>query len=294
MTSYGEAEIMVSSRIVGRMRVLYFFRAPAIYPRLGIKLGCTLHESTKAEFEPGRPITQFELRGLSGELRLQELADTVCTVEWAGQRRHVRSSDYGNESQIDGVCDLDAYRLERIEALRNGAEPSFWLALWPILTDQQGPLDAGIRPIRLTVPRERWLEFLSSVRDDAWAVLEVPFSASDAARFQAALTHVRNARKRIDTGDYDDAVAACRRSIEALAGELGVNRSLDQFVPLLETWTDERRAKEYGGIISRIKQLAGYAIHDFGQPVTYSRAEARFVVATTEHLLAMVGALSKP
>ena len=191
------------------------------------------------------------------------------------------------------MCDLDTYRLERIEDHRKGDEPVFWLELWSSLFDKHGQLDSDIRPIRIIIPRDRWVDFLSVVRDENFAILEVAYSTAEAARFEAAINHIKKARSRIDQGEYDEAVGNCRKSIEALCQELEVGNNVDDLLPFLQNRTDDKRAKEYIGIISRIKQLAGYAIHEFGKPVKYSRAEARFVVNTTENILVLVGALSK-
>ncbi len=165
MSSYGEAEITVSARLVGKMRLLSIYPASAVYPRLGMGLGCTLHDNPTAEFAEGRPIEAFELRELAGELRLTEKGDTIGPIVWAGPRRYVRSSSYGSENQLDLMCDLDALRLERIEEHRDGGEPVLWLVLWPTLADQHGFLDADLHPIQVRIPRDRWLEFIAAVRD---------------------------------------------------------------------------------------------------------------------------------
>ena len=45
------------------------------------------------------------------------------------------------------------------------------------------------------------------------------------------------------------------------------------------------------GVISRIKQLAAFANHELGTPLTYSRHEALLVVRATEGILSLVGDL---
>jgi len=44
MASLGEADLQVSSTIVGKIRALNILRESALFPRLGILVGVTLHE----------------------------------------------------------------------------------------------------------------------------------------------------------------------------------------------------------------------------------------------------------
>src|SRR5438067_398839 len=114
MSSFGENDVLVGARIVGRIRVLEVFQGSALFPRLVIRLGVTLHDSPKNEFGPGRPIQAFELRDLDGDLRLEEHGKTASYLQWSGQRRFVRSSSHASESQLELGCDLDAFRIEKI------------------------------------------------------------------------------------------------------------------------------------------------------------------------------------
>jgi hypothetical protein len=92
----------------------------------------------------------------------------------------------------------------------------------------------------------------------------------------------------VATGAFDEAIALCRRVIEALIQELGTTPGDEPLRELLESRSDERRTKEYLGVISRIKQLAAFAHHEMGTPLTYSRPEALFVVRVTEAILSLV------
>ena len=133
MSSFGESELLVISRIVGRIRILDLYHGLALFPRIIIRLGVTLHDNPKNEFSPGRPIQAFELRDVRGEIRLEEHAKVVGALHWAGPPRFVRSSSYGAENQVELACDLDALRVERIEEHRVGREAVFgWLSGRPL------------------------------------------------------------------------------------------------------------------------------------------------------------------
>ncbi len=280
----------MGSRIVGRVRVLDVASAPAIFPRLVIRLGATLHDSPKNDFAPGRPIEAFEVRDLQGELRLGERGMAVASLHWAGHRRFVRSSSYGGENEISLSCDLDPFRLERLEEYRAGGEALFSLALWPTLVDAHGFL-GDIHLLRLVIPRDKWVEVLGALTDSHVTLLEVRRPHLQAPEFNAAIGHIREARTRVDHGDFDESVACCRRAIEALAKALNISHEAAGLEETLAKITDTKRGKVYASIVSKLKELANYTIHRHEAAGKYTRAEAQFAVGSTEHALALMAAL---
>lgn len=293
MASLGESDLMIGSWIGGRVRVLNIFPDGALYPRMGITLGVVLNDLTGRQ-SGGGDGPAFEWRGVSGELRLSEHGAAVGLIRQHERSRILRPSPYHNEHHLRIVCELDPWRLEVIERHRSGSSPRFWIELWPTLIAEGSHLEGSVRAFSFDVPREQWLEFVSKVAGSQFDVLEIQYTAREAERFQRAIARTREARAQINNGEYDSAVAECRKVIEALTHELKEEGADDPLRVLFETRTDARRAKEYQGIISRIKQLSGFVHHDFGAPLTYSRAEAQFVLRTTESVLALIGALSTP
>src|SRR3989442_563572 len=291
MSSFGENELLVISRIVGRIRVLDLSHASAVFPRLIVRLGIALHEDPKNEFSPGRPIQAFEVRDIHGELRLEEHAKVVGSLHWAGPPHFVRSSSYGAENQIELACDLDSLRIERIERHRAGREALFWLALWPSLVDAHGFLDCNIQPLRAAIPRDKWVGVLGSLTDARVTLLEVARPQLEAPEFDAAIGHLKQARTRVDHGDFDESVACCRRAIESITKALNIGHEAADLEKSLGAVSDEERGKAYAGIVSRLKGLANYAIHRSEAPGRYSRVEAQFVVGSTEHSLALLAGL---
>jgi hypothetical protein len=291
MTSLGEADIMSNSWIAGRVRVLGIHADNALYPRLGMTLGVTLNDLSNTRMG-GPPGPIIEWHGVSGELRLGEGGSAVGLLTELTPRRPIRPSSFTSESQVRVVCELDPWRLEVIERHRNGAALNLWLELWPRLNSTDGPVDGVVRSFRLSISREAWLDFLGRVAGSEFDVLEVRYSPREAEHFKRALARTREARTQISAGEYDTAVAECRKVLEALKHEIKEEGQSDPFLPLFEQRTDPRRAKEYLGIISRIKQLSGFVHHDFGTSLTYSRAEAQFLLRVTESILALVGNLT--
>ena len=193
MSSYGESQILVNGRLVGQLQVLNVHAVNALYPRIGVTLGIALQDDPGGQFAPGRPLEQFQLRALGGELRLGEHSLTVGGIYWVGQHRHVRSAPYPSESQVQMACDLDEAIVERIEEHRSGGPSLFWATFWPSLVDTAGFLDADVAPFRIEVPRDRWLEVLAQLTHRQIAVLEVPYLPEGQERFKAAIGHVGDA-----------------------------------------------------------------------------------------------------
>lgn len=294
MASLGEADLTVGTWIAGRIRVLNIHPDAALYPRLGIVLGVTLNDIGSRSPSEGSSAVEYEWRDVAGELRLSEVGNAVGLVTWAERKRPLQPTRYVHEHQVRLVCELDPWRLEVLERHRNGSAPSLWLQLWPTLLNGTEFLNADARVIRMDIPREQWLEFLARVRGSQFDVLEIQYTAQEAERFQRAISRTREARAQIAGGEYDAAVAECRKVLEALGHELKEEGQKEPLRNLFEQRTDPRRAHEYLGIVSRIKQLSGFVHHDFGVPLTYTRAEAQFVLRTTESVLSLVGALTTP
>jgi hypothetical protein len=291
MSSLGESRISVNSWMAGKVRVLNIFPDAALYPRLGMTLGVILNDLT-SRGPDGISGPVYEWHGVSGELRLAQNSAAIGLLFELKPTRPFGPTSSVYEEQIRLVCELDSLRLEAIERNRNGQPPHVWVELWPRLVSDRRSEVATVQSFRLEISREQWLEFLTAVGGSEFDVLEIRYTAREAERFKRAIARTRDARLQIANGEYDSAVAECRKVLEALAHEVKEEGQKDPLTPLFEKRTDERRAKEYAGIVSRIKQLSGFVHHDFGKPLTYTRAEAQFVLRTTESLLAFVGALS--
>ncbi len=154
-------------------------------------------------------------------------------------------------------------------------------------------MDPDVRPFRIHIPRDRWLSVIEQIRKQRIAIVEVVFSEAEAARFQRAADHLRDAHNRVDRGDYSEAVACCRRVLESLTSQLDIENTSDGVRHFLESRTDPQLALQYAGLITRIKNLANLAVHHTGEPVEYNRNGARFVVGITEQVAVLVASLSR-
>ena len=76
--------------------------------------------------------------------------------------------------------------------------------------------------------------------------------------------------------------------IEALEKALK-DQGFEKVADYFDTCTDARRSKEYGRIMSAIKQLASMPHHDFSKGSRFANPEARTLVRLCEAFVGTVG-----
>ena len=301
-TSVGENEITCGNYRIGKARILGFHAAQAIYPRLTILAGISLHDVAEEPSAPKELKASYWMADITGELRLKEMQEVVAPIFWTGHKQFVRATTRGHEEQVTLACDLDFQRIELIERWRDAKPPTFWIQLWPVLMSRTGErLDwAEVRSFQMRVTREAWGDFYSQVGGGKFDVIEVQYSAKEAEQFKTAIRQVQKAREQIFNGDNDGAVLTCRKALEAILRELPriegkADVEGDSKDSPLRTFfnmtTDEKRAEGYAGIVSKLKVLMNIAAHGVSARVLFTRDEAQFVLRTTEALLALLGRL---
>lgn len=292
MPSLGESNIIIDSFIAGDFRARDIFAASAIYPRLGIVLDCKLRERQEPE---DRALRDYEMIDLCGEIRLEEQSKSIGPTLWLEKSQKILSSTTLREQSLKVFCDLDPWRLERIEEYRKGEELKLWLQLWPTFRGKGSFWIIDVRPLRIEVPRDKWLRVLEGMEHGRYEILEIPREHLDDARFEDVMKHLTAARLSIDKGNYEETLRYCRIAIEAFTDALKKTHTMEvenDLKGILEVATDERRAKEYYGIISKLKKLVSMKLHAYGSESVFSRVEIQFVTRTTENLIALISKLT--
>jgi hypothetical protein len=289
--SFGEQSVNIGQRQAGRVRVLGVNANGTIVPRLLLRIGMTL-EQRPPDFVGAQPVDQYSLRGLTGQLRLTEHADAIASLQWIDPQNAPRSAAPSYECNATVSIDVDCRRIETIERWRDGKPPRFWLQLWPsFLSNTQGWYDAEVRAFPFEVPRDTWIAALTGLGLGRFLVLEVPLTTVNADVFTQTSAHLGHALNHLDRGYYSDAVSACRLAIDAM---FTVLTGKVQFADYLAAHTDQSRAKKYSQLLTGLKELTHLPHHPSAGTWTYVRAEAVFVVQTTQHLVALVGDLVRP
>ena len=141
--------------------------------------------------------------------------------------------------------------------------------------------------MRLMIPRDYWIRLLTEMKKCNIEVFEIQTWGIRENRFSGAVNHIKSARIKIEQGNYNEAILICRKAIECIYHEVSEEILPEEIIAR----TDDKRAKEYMSFITRIKQLASYAVHDVKISVEYTRFEAQFVVRSTENLIALLNSL---
>ncbi len=292
MPSFGEIQLLAGSKIIGQIQVKNVYHPRAIFPRIVFQLGFTLVQQAQDASEEGLPEAEYEIRDCPGELRLEENGNVVGALEWTGAHRYIRSYPYHSENFVEFACDLDWARIDAIEEYRNGGEAKFWIALWPSLTSKRNnSTRCQARPIQIHIPRHKWNELLEKLTGLQRTLIEITAPSLSSAEFGVTIEHIKKAQGEISQGHFDEAIVSCRRAIEALFKALDMPNNAQKLEPILARITDAERAKEYVGILSRLKGLGNVTVHRDEADHIYMRAEARFAVATTAHFISLLATL---
>jgi hypothetical protein len=312
MPSLATITLSAEGAQAGSITIVDVHPLSTVYPRLGISLSVDLVDQQTGIGSP-TPLSAFELRELSGELRLSENGDAIGSLAWVMRQHTIRSAAraYGQPAVL--ACDLDQTRLERIERHRAGRPLRLWVILWPSVTRITGAsVNAETRSTSFNVNHEDWARVLDAFGWGRHEIVEVRFDESEAYVFQEALRFVQRARQELMSGRYDQAVGDCRLALESIFLDLervtSTNSSGDgpltaqsespkgvangDLTSLLVGRTDGERGESYMAIFRKLKHLATLPHHSSRSRRTFTRDEAQFIVRTTENLLGLIGALT--
>jgi len=261
---------------------------PALYPRLLLKVGIILAETKDGA---NYPLKDYELIDLEGELRLSENGDTIGIIRWSGQRHQHKSSTLPREHGINLFCDLDPWRIEKIEQHRDGQEPTFWIQIWPTLAGGDYFTNIQTWSTRITIPRDKWIKILKGIGYGDFEIVEITRGEMDKELYSRSISHLKDAQSRLIHGDYDGCLLSCRKAIEAMEKAMpkGKGKPEETIKTTLAAILGQKRGDHLYGIISRAKKWTNIAAHSQGEPVEHSRTETVFLLNSTTNILYMIG-----
>jgi hypothetical protein len=188
------------------------------------------------------------------------------------------------------ACDLDLARVEQYERVRKGEAADLSLILWPAVVHNGEQLTARIRLLPFRIPRDTWIEFLSSIKFGQYDVLEIRRPTADLEVFAEIREQLQNARRRAERGDYNGCVAASRTALERVIQE--VRGSAPSLKEVLVARTDATRGEAYNSIVSKAKDLCSRAVHKMEDSFSYPRDEALFILRVIESSIVLLGQLA--
>jgi hypothetical protein len=197
---------------------------------------------------------------------------------------------------------FDHFRLEKLESLRN-AQPFLRLRL-DIQTLVQvrkfGPSNCeglsqeGIHPLagtgHIEIPSNTWCEKVApGLGIGLIRVFELPaIPVSEIKDYERAFRSLEKAQQRFTNGDYDDAVAECRKVLEPLRQHLRKIKTIDPKV-LPADYADRVGEATTGWLIAMLDKTHGVSseLHHTTQ-VHFTRLDAQMVLTITMSLVAYI------
>ncbi len=292
MSRFGQGDLLLSNYRVGTIWVSDVTADTAFQPRLKLSAGCQVQERSPS---PGFPNGLVGLRivGLGGQLRWRsETGPVIGDLSVPKGLQYFRSASPSLEHTFTMCCSVPHPVLSRLEAERGGSRPTFWMDLsgsWAM----NGIIEPILhQPWRFDVPTDTWIAFLSASGYEDFDVVELRRVLKDGRSLQRAVDYLNEAR-RLVSSDPPKAAGICRLLVEAVDKDLRDHGPVG-ITEYLKACTDDRRGKEYGSIVSSVKQLAALNHHDYGRSSVFTRAEALALMRLCEALLLMIGELPPP
>lgn len=204
---------------------------------------------------------------------------------------------------------LGSREIEAIETIRNGGEltltVSWWGNAWvPASTHPANPVPGSIQainPDRVTraIPQSHWTKVLEGMGYARRMLVEVPVpeSAGDPSMVKA-VAFLAKAQDKTARGEYREAVAHCRESLEELAAACGdaANPKLQVLSGDLFKNTIALAKEERIACIRHAARVFCHPAHHAGSaPVAgipaheYTRADAQAIVTIVSVLIAQCG-----
>jgi hypothetical protein len=156
--------------------------------------------------------------------------------------------------------------------------------------------------LELTIPQSDWTtKHLAQLGYDKLRLVEIPTPAKAVPPiYSSLLVHLEDANKRILAGDYDGAVASCRKVVEHIPTivKMKFGKPVPPFRDRVAAFMkqelsarmDEAQQKALVDIVAGLYSLGNKAVHKTG-PAVYGRADAESINAFTTILVSYVGRL---
>lgn len=129
------------------------------------------------------------------------------------------------QSPLDVTCiyalELSPLAMERVEAARSGGDMAFEIEVPAVVIGRDGP-QVWTERVPVRCPQSEWLRVLRECRFGRTLLFEIPMFSSDGESDDGApARELEQARRHMLLGHFQEAVATCRRAIEALNRALG-------------------------------------------------------------------------
>jgi len=221
---------------------------------------------------------------------------SMTGMEWLGNWRLERlQATRTMEFQTNLVLTLSDEQLAVIEARRKGGAVQLLFDTDVVLYDPSVPANSGpdLWPVRsfqenVHIFSETWRRMLdqTAIAFSMALVVPVPLDASPQARVGS---HLRNAIRKVNDGEFEDAVTAARRAVESMSGNWESMRSI------VDTPRDDRSLDQRLSLLRHaLFSLASPSAHDdpVAASIQWDRETAMTVIAGVAALAATKSAMT--
>lgn len=197
----------------------------------------------------------------------------------------IRSYPQARPTQAAFALELDAARLEGLEAARNGGDVKLQLTWLSTIADPNGTLYHDSRPEPFEINQTSWIKVLNQLGYAKLMLLEVPLFDGLGTAFGEAAAHLRKARDAMLRGEYREAVGCCRDVIEALTRALGDKD--EQLKKLLDDTRALDKADRLRLVRQALKVLTHPARHadEVAAAIDWTRTDAAAVITMTAAIM---------
>lgn len=233
----------------------------------------------------------LKVTGIQGSIALMNAADNHAKG-YLGDLTFFFNRVTLDDSHSDVVSahvGLQPDQLNRVRELTEGGDATFESKLSVQITDTDSGMVEEARNVTLksTVFQSNWLDMLNESGFSNIFLFEVPVpSDTDSERLRASVEQLKKARSKRDQGKYEEAVATCRKVIEALNDGLGADpeKARDAYIDNKKAMALNQREVLLRRIAKHYMHPAAHSDQDHLEP-KYTRREANLALTTTATLV---------
>lgn len=205
------------------------------------------------------------------------------------QQLPISPASYGISAQVTLEVDLDCWRLEAVEAVRNGGDLQLLMVMHAIVEDHASNRRVHQQGLNHTINQGVWVRILEAMGYQKRLLLEVPVTdAQVSPELAAAVNLLARAQDAAARGDYRDAVAGCRDVIERIDSALKAEIDRAAF----ENLREKSKAERLKLILRAVKVFTHPAKHsdDVSVAMEWNRVDASFAISAVAALITELSA----
>jgi len=191
-------------------------------------------------------------------------------------------------------ADLGWARLARIEASRSQKGPDFHFRLIPRFVVDGIPVDQSWVSFNGAVPLEDWQRVLEAFGADRFEIVQLRFPRGSTEPVVGARDRLNEARAYLERGEFEGAMFACRKALEALAKVVESGKPTEVLKKKVTDVLGVKKGDEIGRVISGLMSFLHLAAHESGAG-DFCRMDSEFAIRQTAAIVALVAeCLGKP